>query len=90
MDTSILVIEDEQNIANVVRIALEHEGFQVVTVRTGEEGLTELAQRSAALVILDIGLPGIDGFEVCRQIRKRSSLEGSKNPRSVRLSGSIR
>ena len=74
MDTIILVIEDEQNIANLVRIALERDGFQVVAVRAGEEGLSELERRPIALVILDIGLPGIDGFEVCRRIRKRSSL----------------
>jgi DNA-binding response OmpR family regulator len=46
----------------------------VVTVRAGEEGLSELEGGSIALVILDIGLPGIDGFEVCRRIRKKSSL----------------
>jgi len=74
MDTTILVIEDEQNIANLVRIALEREGFQAVMVRTGEEGLCELERRAVALAILDIGLPGIDGFEVCRRIRKRSNL----------------
>ena len=74
MDTTVLVIEDEQNIANLVRIALEREGYRVVTVRAGEEGLSELERDSIALVILDIGLPGINGFEVCRRIRKKSSL----------------
>ena len=72
--TAILVIEDEQNIADVVRIALEREGFQVATARTGEEGLVQLERRERALVILDIGLPGIDGFEVCRRIRKSSAV----------------
>jgi DNA-binding response OmpR family regulator len=72
--TRVLVIEDELNIAAVVRIALEREGFQVVTFRTGEEGLSELERRAFVLVILDIGLPGIDGFEVCRRIRARSGI----------------
>ena len=72
--TAVLVIEDEQNIASVVRIALEREGFQVSTFRSGEEGLTALERHSFALVILDIGLPGIDGFEVCRRIRQSSGV----------------
>jgi DNA-binding response OmpR family regulator len=72
--TAVLVIEDEQNIASVVRIALEREGFQVSTFRSGEEGLDVLELRSFALVILDIGLPGIDGFEVCRRIRQSSGI----------------
>lgn len=72
--TAVLVIEDEQNIASVVRIALEREGFQVTTFRTGEEGLAELERHPFALVVLDIGLPGIDGLEVCRRIRKTSTV----------------
>ncbi len=72
--TAVLVIEDEQNIASVVRIALEREGFQVSTFRSGEEGLAALERHSFALVILDIGLPGIDGFEVCRRIRRSSGV----------------
>jgi DNA-binding response OmpR family regulator len=74
ISTSVLVIEDEQNIANVVRIALEREGFHVAMFRTGEEGLSELERRSFSLVILDIGLPGMDGFEVCRRIRRNSGI----------------
>ncbi|MBN1628584.1 MAG: response regulator transcription factor [Thermoleophilia bacterium] len=72
--TAVLVIEDEQNIADIVRIALERDGFQVATARTGEDGLAELERHGAALVILDIGLPGVDGFEVCRRIRKSSAV----------------
>jgi DNA-binding response OmpR family regulator len=72
--TAILVIEDEQNIAGVVRIALERHGFQVTVSPAGEEGLAEFERRPFALVILDIGLPGIDGYEVCRRIRKTSGV----------------
>jgi len=72
--TAVLVIEDEQNIAGMVRIALEREGFHVTTFRTGEEGLAELDRHPYALVVLDIGLPGIDGFEVCRRLRKSSGV----------------
>jgi DNA-binding response OmpR family regulator len=70
----ILVIEDEQSIANVVRIALERDGRRVICVRTGEEGLAELPRHRVDLVVLDIGLPGMDGLEVCRRIRADSPL----------------
>jgi DNA-binding response OmpR family regulator len=68
------VIEDERHIADVVRIALEREGHHAICVRTGEEGLAELPRHQIALVVLDIGLPGIDGLEVCRRIRASSQL----------------
>ncbi len=72
--TTVLVVEDEFNIATVVRIALERDGHRVVTVRTGEEALAELPRHPVGLVVLDLGLPGMDGLEVCRRIRAGSSL----------------
>jgi DNA-binding response OmpR family regulator len=57
-----------------VRTYLEREGFAVVWVTSGEEALGELVKHKVQLVILDIGLPGIDGFEVCRRIRARSQV----------------
>ena len=69
---TLLVIEDERNIVDVVRIALERDGHRVICTRTGEDGLAEFTRRAVALVILDIGLPGIDGLEVCRRIRATS------------------
>jgi DNA-binding response OmpR family regulator len=66
------VIEDEANIGELVRAYLEREGFAVVWLQSGEEALLELASQKIDLVVLDIGLPGIDGFEVCRRIRARS------------------
>ncbi len=72
--TTVLVVEDEHNIATVVRIALERDGHRVVAVRTGEEALAELPRHPVGLVVLDIGLPGMDGLEVCRRIRAGSSL----------------
>lgn len=72
--TTVLVVEDEHNIATVVRIALEREGHRVVLVRTGEEALAELRRHPIGLVVLDLGLPGMDGLEVCRHIRTASSL----------------
>ena len=68
------MIEDERHIADIVRIALERDGHRAICVRTGEEGLAELPRHHIALVVLDIGLPGMDGLEVCRRIRAGSQL----------------
>ena len=53
---------------------LRQQGYEVSVARTGEEALTELQRHPIALVILDIGLPGIDGFEVCRRLRARTAV----------------
>ncbi len=71
MDGTILIVEDDRNIGNLVRTYLERDGYRVVWVRSGEEGLVELERHTLSLVVLDVGLPGIDGFEVCRRIRAR-------------------
>jgi len=67
MAERILLVEDEANIASIVRTYLEREGFAVLWVRSGEEALAELSRHPLSLMVLDIGLPGIDGFEVCRR-----------------------
>jgi DNA-binding response OmpR family regulator len=71
---NVLVVEDEQAIADLVRAYLVRDGYEVTWVRTGEAGLEELGRRPVRLVVLDIGLPGIDGFEVCRRLRARTSV----------------
>ncbi len=71
---TVVLIEDEQSIGTLVRAYLERDGFQAVWVRSGEQGLAELDRHPVRLVILDVGLPGMDGFEVCRRIRARSPL----------------
>jgi two-component system, OmpR family, alkaline phosphatase synthesis response regulator PhoP len=71
---TVLLIEDEASIGNLVRTYLERDGFAVVWLESGEEALLTLASRKIDLVVLDIGLPGIDGFEVCRRIRARSQV----------------
>ena len=72
MDGTILIVEDDHNIGNLVRTYLERDGYRVVWVRSGEDGLAELERHTLSLVVLDVGLPGIDGFEVCRRIRART------------------
>jgi DNA-binding response OmpR family regulator len=74
MAGTFVLIEDEQSIGTLVRAYLERDGFQAVWVRSGEQGLAELDRHPVRLVILDVGLPGMDGFEVCRRIRAMSPL----------------
>jgi DNA-binding response OmpR family regulator len=68
MPVTIMVVEDERNIAGLVRAYLERAGYTVLWVRSGEDALVELRRQPVRLVVLDIGLPGMDGFEVCRRI----------------------
>jgi DNA-binding response OmpR family regulator len=70
----LLLVEDESSIGMLVRSYLERDGYRVVWVRSGEEALVELSRHAPRLVVLDVGLPGMDGFEVCRRIRSRSSV----------------
>jgi len=74
MNGAILVVEDEQAIADLVRAYLRRDGFDVVWARSGEQALEELSRHPVRLVVLDIGLPGIDGFEVCRRLRGRTGV----------------
>ena len=69
MSATILIVEDDRNIGNLVRTYLERDGYGVVWVRSGEDGLAEVERLRPGLVVLDVGLPGMDGFEVCRRIR---------------------
>jgi DNA-binding response OmpR family regulator len=71
---AILLVEDEQAIAELVRAYLRREGFDAVWARSGEQALEELSRHPVRLVVLDIGLPGIDGFEVCRRLRGRTGV----------------
>ena len=72
MDATILIVEDDRNIGNLVRTYLERDGYSVLWVRSGEDAMAELDRHALSLVVLDIGLPGVDGFEVCRRIRARA------------------
>jgi len=71
---SILVIEDDADIAFSLKYNLEKSGpYQVQTARDGETGLRLAVEHSPALVLLDLNLPGMDGLEVCRQLRRNSA-----------------
>jgi DNA-binding response OmpR family regulator len=71
----LLLVEDDDSIGRLVKAYLEQQdGWRVVWVRSGEEAVAELRRHPVRLVVLDIGLPGIDGFEVCRRMRAQSKV----------------
>lgn len=70
----ILVIEDEPAIADTILYALKTEGFLLTWCGTGEEGLRALTSEGADLIVLDVGLPDQNGFELCKSIRRISSV----------------
>jgi DNA-binding response OmpR family regulator len=71
---TVLLIEDEESIADLVRMYFEQEGFRLVHAPDGESGLDAVRDRNPRVVLLDLGLPGMDGIEVCRRIRARSDV----------------
>src|SRR5256884_2671857 len=71
---TILLVDDEPAIRELAKLYLEREGFRVETVARGDEALKQVKQHTPALVVLDVMLPGMDGFEVCRQIRRESDV----------------
>jgi two-component system, OmpR family, response regulator len=65
----VLVVDDEPNIRDLVQAALRFHGFTVTTARTGNEGLSLARSRHPDLIVLDVLLPDVNGFDVCRQLR---------------------
>ena len=69
-----LVVDDEPNIADLIELYLAREGYRVVKAGTGEGGLRAVGEHRPRLVVLDVGLPDIDGLEVCRRLRQTSTI----------------
>ena len=67
----ILIVEDEDSIRGFLKINLKRNGFEVLETDNGEEGLEILESEDPVLIILDVMLPGIDGFEVCKRAREK-------------------
>ncbi len=72
--TRILTVEDDERIRTAVKMALEDEGWTVDEADNGEDALDTFARNPSDVVLIDIMLPGIDGFEVCRSIRRQSDV----------------
>lgn len=72
--SKILVIEDEKPISDIIKFNLEKEGFEIITAFDGLEGLSLARSIDVDLILLDIMLPGMDGFEVCKKVREKSNV----------------
>lgn len=72
--TRILYVEDDERIRSSVKLALEDEGWHVEESDTGEDAIVKFGRNPTDVVLIDIMLPGIDGFEVCRSIRRKSDV----------------
>jgi two-component system, OmpR family, KDP operon response regulator KdpE len=86
----ILVIDDEPQMRRVLRASLIAHGYEVVEAESGEEGITRLNAEQVDCVLLDLNLPGLDGFQTCRAIRVESrvpvlvvSIRGSEKDRAA-------
>ena len=72
--TKVLVVDDDMNICELIRLYLEKDGYEVKTVYNGKNGIEAFGEFTPSIVILDIMLPGIDGWQVCRELRKISNI----------------
>ena len=73
MAKTILIVEDEQNIVDILSFNLSREGYQTLEALDGPTGLQLALEQNPDLILLDLMLPGMDGFEVCRQVRESGS-----------------
>lgn len=72
MNRKILIIEDDPDIAQLITMHVDEAGYEAIHADNGEQGLLEFAASSPDLLVLDLMLPGIDGLEVCKQVRKQN------------------
>ena len=70
----ILLVDDDPNISHLVRLYLEKEGFEVTEAARGDDALKSFQQSAPALALLDVMLPGMDGLQVLKEIRKTSKV----------------
>ena len=74
MQRLILIIEDEKPIVDILKFNLERENYKVIYALDGEEGLSLALTKAPDLILLDVMLPGMDGFDVCRRVREKSTV----------------
>lgn len=78
MAKRVLVVDDEPNIVMSLRFLMERAGFEVEVASTGQAAVAALARQPADLVLLDVMMPGLDGFEVCQRIRDHPAWRATK------------
>ena len=74
--TKILIVEDDKSLCETIKIALESENFEILAARDGQEGFQMGSQEKLDLIILDLILPSMTGFEICKKLREK----GKKTP----------
>lgn len=70
----VLIIDDDKNVCDLLKVYLEKEGCSIITAHDGEEAVVKFSALKPDIVLLDIMLPGRDGWQVCREIRKKSNI----------------
>ena len=83
----VLVVDDEPSIVDAVATSLRYEGFEVDEASTGRAALSSAQERAPDLIVLDVMLPGFDGLEVCRRVRRRIAC--TRATTSARLNGFV-
>jgi two-component system alkaline phosphatase synthesis response regulator PhoP len=78
MSKSVLIVEDEPNIVVPLQFSLEQKGYRVFVAESGEDAMDRIAEQKPDLILLDIMLPGIDGFEVCQSVRQNAETRNTK------------
>ena len=74
MNERILVVDDDEGVREAIKMTLEYDGYKCLFARSGQEGLDRVATDSPELVLLDVKMPGMDGLEVLRRMRKRGDV----------------
>jgi len=75
VNSTILIVDDEIHLVKILRFTLEHEGYNVISAFDGMEAIDKIEAERPDLVILDLMLPGIDGYKVCNRIKKNEELK---------------
>ena len=76
MAKKIMVVDDEPYIARVIKFKLEQEGYTVISANDGQSGLQKIREEKPDLVLLDVMMPGLSGYEVCQKIKEDAELAG--------------
>lgn len=76
MAKKIMVVDDEPYIARVIKFKLEQEGYTVISANDGQSGLQKIKEEKPDLVLLDVMMPGLSGYEVCQKIKEDADLAG--------------
>lgn len=74
MSAKVLVIDDDQKITSMIRRGLTFEDFDVIVANNGSEGLMHVIEQPPDIIVLDVMMPGIDGLEICRRLRKEGNI----------------